>query len=128
MDEFTKRDDIVVAEILSPTYPTDFAFMKAICGEFGFGLEQSLLKQERELREFLVNLDGEDKTAVLFINEAQYLKGVQLELRTKINGLDEKDAAKPYNDRRIDLLYKINTRIINLFLECNKFFNRSLKV
>ncbi len=86
MDEFTERDDLVVAGILSPTYPTDFAFLKAICGEFGLAPKRSLLKQEQELREFLVNLDGEDKTAVLFIDEAQRLKGVQLELiRTLLN-------------------------------------------
>jgi len=27
MDEFIERDDLVVAGILSPTYPTDFAFL-----------------------------------------------------------------------------------------------------
>lgn len=86
MDEFIERDDLVVAGILSPTYPTDFAFLKAICGEFGLAPKRSLLKQEQELREFLVGLDGEDKTAVLFIDEAQRLKGVQLELiRTLLN-------------------------------------------
>ncbi len=86
MDEFTERDDLMVAGILSPTYPTDFAFLKAICGEFGLAPKRSLLKQEQELREFLVGLDSEDKTAVLFIDEAQRLKGVQLELiRTLLN-------------------------------------------
>lgn len=86
IDEFMEREDVVVAAILSPTYPTDFAFLKAICGEFGLAPKRSLIKQEQELREFLVNLDSEDKTAVLFIDEAQRLKGVQLELiRTLLN-------------------------------------------
>lgn len=86
MDEFIEREDIVVAGILSPTYPTDFAFLKAICGEFGLAPKRSLIKQEQELREFLIGLDAEDKTAVLFVDEAQRLKGVQLELiRTLLN-------------------------------------------
>lgn len=32
-------------------------------------------------------------------------------------------AKTPYDDRRLDILYKTNARIINLFLEYNKIFN-----
>lgn len=86
IDELLERDDIQVAAIFSPSFPTDFAFLKAICGEFGLPPRRSFQKQEQELREFLLQLLTEGKTAVLFVDEAQRLRGVHLELvRTLLN-------------------------------------------
>lgn len=85
-EELETRIDCKVAAILSPNFPTDFAFLKSICGEFGVAPKRSMVLQEQALREFLVSLAGDGKTAVLLIDEAQRLKGPQLELiRTLLN-------------------------------------------
>ena len=84
--EMEMRDDTRIAAILSPNFPTDFAFLKSICGEFGIPPKRSMVAQEQALREFLVTLAAEDRTAVVLVDEAQRLKGPQLEMvRTLLN-------------------------------------------
>jgi len=72
----------------SPGYPSDFALLKAICGEFGLPPRRSMLNQETELRKFLVDLYRENKTAVVFIDEAQRLPGKQMELIRTLNNFE----------------------------------------
>lgn len=74
------REDVVTALIPSPNFPSDFAFLKSLCGDFGLRPRRSMVDQEQELRGFLVNLYMEDKTAVVFIDESQRLTGKMLEL------------------------------------------------
>lgn len=80
MGQYTGRDDIVMALVPSPNFPSDFAFLKSICGEMGISARRSMVSQEQELRAFLIDLYSNDKTAVLFIDEAQRLSGKMLEL------------------------------------------------
>lgn len=54
--------------------------MKAVCGEFELPPKRSMLAQENELRTYLLGLHQENKTAVVFIDEAQRLTGKQMEL------------------------------------------------
>jgi general secretion pathway protein A len=78
--QYVGREDCVTAYIPTPNFPTEFAFLKYICGEFGLSNKRSMLTQEHELRAFLVNLYKEGKTAVLFIDEAHCLTSKNLEL------------------------------------------------
>jgi general secretion pathway protein A len=78
--QFRERDDVVSAYIPSPNFPTDFAFLKVICGDFGVASRRSMVAQEQELRAFLTSVYSEGKTAILFIDEAQKLTGKQLEM------------------------------------------------
>jgi len=79
-------DEFVTAILPSPNFPSDFSMLKAICNDFGIKPKRSMVDQENELRGFLIELDREDKTCVLFVDEAQRLKGPHLELiRTLLN-------------------------------------------
>ena len=80
LGQYVGREDVVTALIPSPNFPSDFAFLKSLCGDFGLRPRRSMVDQEQELRGFLVNLYSEDKTAVVFIDEAQRLTGKMLEL------------------------------------------------
>ncbi|MBA3712179.1 MAG: AAA family ATPase [Pyrinomonadaceae bacterium] len=78
--QYVGREDVVTALMPSPNFPSDFAFLKSLCGDFGLRPRRSMVDQEQELRGFLVSLYSEDKTAVVFIDEAQRLTGKMLEL------------------------------------------------
>ena len=85
--DYVERDsEFATAIVPSPNFPSDFAMLKAICSDFGLPPKRSMVSQENELRGFLIELDGAGKTCVLFVDEAQRLKGPHLELiRTLLN-------------------------------------------
>jgi general secretion pathway protein A len=84
--EYNAREEYVCKILPSPNYISDFAFLKAISAEYGLGPRRSVLDQENDLRGKLVEMHRENKSAVVFIDEAQKLKGAQLELlRTLLN-------------------------------------------
>jgi general secretion pathway protein A len=70
----------------SPSYSTDFAFLKGVCQEFGVKGKRSQLEQENELKNFLIGQYSKGENCVVFIDEAQRLTGKQLEqVRTMLN-------------------------------------------
>jgi general secretion pathway protein A len=86
MDYVARGNEFSTAIVPSPNFPSEFAMLKAICSDFGLSPKRSMVTQENELRGFLIELDGQGKTCVLFVDEAQRLKGPQLELiRTLLN-------------------------------------------
>jgi general secretion pathway protein A len=85
-NEFEAREDVAATMIASPNFPSEFAFLKKICADFGLPARRSMVDQENTLREYLLGLYAEDKACVVFIDEAQRLPGRQLELvRTLLN-------------------------------------------
>lgn len=85
-NEYDARDDCEATMIPSPNFPSEFAFLKKICADFGLPARRSMVDQENELRRFLIEKYTEDKVCVVFIDEAQRLPGRQLELvRTLLN-------------------------------------------
>jgi general secretion pathway protein A len=85
-NEFDAREDVAATMIASPNFPSEFAFLKKICADFGLPARRSMGDQENTLRDFLLSLYAEDKACVVFIDEAQRLPGRQLELvRTLLN-------------------------------------------
>jgi general secretion pathway protein A len=85
-NEYDAREDVAATLIPSPNFPSEFAFLKKICADFGLPARRSMGDQENELRHFLIELYQQDKICVVFIDEAQRLPGRQLELvRTLLN-------------------------------------------
>jgi general secretion pathway protein A len=85
-NEYDSRDDVSATLIPSPNFPSEFAFLKKICADFGLPARRSMGDQENELRKHLLDLYARDKVCVVFIDEAQRLPGRQLELvRTLLN-------------------------------------------
>lgn len=85
-NEYDSREDAAATMIASPNFPSEFAFLKKICADFGLKARRSMVDQENELRGFLLDLYSQDKVCVVFIDEAQRLPGRQLELvRTLLN-------------------------------------------
>jgi len=82
------RPEFTTAFLPSPNFSSDFAMLKAIAGEFELPPRRSMLAQENELREYLVGLLGADRTAVIFIDEAQRLTGKQMELIRVLTNLE----------------------------------------
>lgn len=84
--EYAAQEDIVTSFIPTPSFVSDFAFLKGICQDFGLRPRRSLYDQEQEIRGFLAEKFGENVNVVIFIDEAQRLKGPQLEMvRTMLN-------------------------------------------
>jgi general secretion pathway protein A len=85
-NQYRERDNAVVALIHTPNFKSEFAFMKAICGDFGLPIRRSMQQQEMELNGFLIEQYRQDRLVALFIDETQKLPGNQLELiRTLLN-------------------------------------------
>jgi type II secretory pathway predicted ATPase ExeA len=81
-------EQFATAFLPSPSYPSDFALLKAICAEFRLQPRRSMLAQENELKGFLIGLYEQNKTAVVFIDEAQRLKGKEMELIRTLNNFE----------------------------------------
>lgn len=85
-NEYDAREEVAATMIPSPNFPSEFAFLKKICADFGLPARRSMGDQENELRSFLISLYSQDRVCVVFIDEAQRLPGRQLELvRTLLN-------------------------------------------
>ena len=85
-NEYDAREDAEATLLPSPNFPSEFAFLKKICADFGLPTRRSMVDQENELRRFLLEVYAQDKVCVVFIDEAQRLTGRQLELvRTLLN-------------------------------------------
>jgi len=83
---YASRDDCRTAFLHTPSYKSEFAFLKAICADFDIPVRPSQQRQESELNGFLVEQLASGRLVVLFVDEAQKLPGSQLELvRTLLN-------------------------------------------
>jgi general secretion pathway protein A len=63
-----------------PIFPSEFQFLKAICGEFNLPPKRSKYTQIEWLNTHLIDVWKQGKNAVLIIDEAQALVGQQFEL------------------------------------------------
>jgi general secretion pathway protein A len=90
--EFDALEQVEAKLIPTPNYSSDFAFLKALCGEFGLPVRRSLLDQEAELRDFLVKQMVERRLVVVFIDEGQKLSNKMLEVVRSILNFETNDA------------------------------------
>lgn len=100
------------AYIVNPKQTSETAFLKAICTEFEVKTKRSQRETELELRAFLIEQYRAGKNVVLFIDEAQQLKGPMFEQIRQILNF-ETDETKLINivmAGQVELRYKLADR------------------
>lgn len=111
-NEYDDNPDHTTAFIVNPKQTSETAFLKAICTEFGVKTKRSQRETEYELRAFLVDQFRLGKNVVLFIDEAQQLRGPMFEQIRQILNF-ETDETKLINivmAGQVELRYKLADR------------------
>jgi general secretion pathway protein A len=111
-NEYADNPEIMTAFMVNPKQTSETAFLKAVCTEFGVPTRRSQRETEYELRGFLIEQAQQGKTTVLFIDEAQQLKGVMFEqIRQILNyESDERKLLNVVLAGQIELRYKLADR------------------
>ncbi|HEX8566528.1 MAG TPA: AAA family ATPase [Pyrinomonadaceae bacterium] len=111
-NEYADDPNITAAFIVNPKQTSETAFLKAVCTEFGVPTRRSQRETEYELRGFLIEQAQQRKTTVLFIDEAQQLKGAMFEqIRQILNyESDERKLLNVVLAGQIELRYKLADR------------------
>ncbi len=91
-NEYADDPAYSVAFMVNPKQSSETAFLKAICTEFGVATRRSQRETEYELRGFLVEQYQQDRNVVLFIDEAQQLRGPMFEQIRQILNFETDDA------------------------------------
>ena len=108
-NEYSDDPKCTAAFLVNPKQSTETAFLKAVCTEFEVPTRRSQLDTELELRNFLVSEAMEGRTVILFIDEAQQLRGAMFEQIRQILNY-ESDDTKLLNivmAGQIELRYKL---------------------
>jgi general secretion pathway protein A len=84
--EYQANELISTCFIPTPSFTSEFAFLKGVCNEFKISPKRSLYDQEGALQSFLLAQYQNNKNVVVFIDEAQRLNGKMLEqVRAMLN-------------------------------------------
>jgi general secretion pathway protein A len=108
-NEYSDNPDYTTAFFVNPKQSTETAFLKAVCTEFEVPTRRSQLDTELELRNFLISEAMAGRTVILFIDEAQQLRGAMFEQIRQILNY-ESDDTKLLNivmAGQIELRYKL---------------------
>lgn len=108
-NEYDDNPEFTAAFIVNPKQTSETAFLKAICTEFGVPTRRSQRETEYELRSFLIEQATNQKTVVLFIDEAQQLRGPMFEqIRQILNyETDDRKLLNIIMAGQIELRYKL---------------------
>lgn len=108
-NEYDDNPEYTVAFLVNPKQTTETAFLKAICTEFEVATRRSQRETELELRNFLFTQAEAQKTVVLFIDEAQQLRGPMFEqIRQILNyETDDRKLLNVVMAGQIELRYKL---------------------
>ncbi|MEW6735403.1 MAG: AAA family ATPase [Acidobacteriota bacterium] len=111
-NDYADDPNHAVAFIVNPKQTTETSFLKAICTEFGVKTRRSQRETEYELRSFLIEQFQAGKNVVLFIDEAQQLKGPMFELVRQILNFETDDTKliSIVMAGQIELRYKLADR------------------
>jgi general secretion pathway protein A len=111
-NEYDDNPNYTTAFIVNPKQTTETAFLKAICTEFEVPTRRSQRETEYELRAFLFEQAQNNKTVVLFIDEAQQLRGPMFEqIRQILNyETDDRKLLNVIMAGQIELRYKLADR------------------
>lgn len=111
-NEYEDNPAYAAAFIVNPKQTSETAFLKAICTEFEVPTRRSQRETELELRNFLITQATEGKTVVLFIDEAQQLRGPMFEqIRQILNyETDDQKLLNVVMAGQIELRYKLADR------------------
>ena len=91
-NEYADDPEFNVAFMVNPKQTSETAFLKAICAEFQVPTRRSQRETEYELRGFLVEQYKAGKNVILFIDEAQQLRGPMFEQIRQILNFETDDA------------------------------------
>jgi general secretion pathway protein A len=108
-NEYSDNPNYTTAFFVNPKQSTETAFLKAVCTEFEVPTRRSQLDTELELRNFLISEAIAGRTVILFIDEAQQLRGAMFEQIRQILNY-ESDDTKLLNivmAGQIELRYKL---------------------
>lgn len=84
--EYSANENAQTTLLTTGKYPSPFAFLKKIAGDFGLGPKRSSMAQLEAFEAFLIDRHRGGKTVIVFIDEAQLLDAECLELvRTMLN-------------------------------------------
>jgi type II secretory pathway predicted ATPase ExeA len=84
--EYSANENNLTTLLTTGKYPSPFAFLKKIAGDFSLGPKRSTMAQLEAFETFLIERHKEGKTVIIFIDEAQLLDAECLELvRTMLN-------------------------------------------
>ncbi|MCU1288243.1 MAG: putative ATPase [Acidobacteria bacterium] len=108
-NEYDDKPEFNAAFIVNPKQTSETAFLKAICTEFGVPTRRSQRETEYELRNFLIEQAQAERTVVLFIDEAQQLRGPMFEqIRQILNyETDDRKLLNVIMAGQIELRYKL---------------------
>jgi general secretion pathway protein A len=111
-NECDDNPDYTTAFIVNPKQTSETAFLKAICTEFGVPTRRSQRETEYELRAFLFEQVQQGKTVVLFVDEAQQLRGPMFEqIRQILNyETDDRKLLNVILAGQVELRYKLADR------------------
>lgn len=111
-NEYADDDNHSVAFMVNPKQTSETAFLKAICTEFGVSTRRSQRETEYELRSYLIDQYRLGRNVVLFIDEAQQLKGPMFEqIRQILNfETDETKLISIVMAGQVELRYKLADR------------------
>lgn len=111
-NEYDDSPDFTAAFIVNPKQTSETAFLKAICTEFGVKTKRSQRETEYELRGFLIEEYRAGRNVVLFVDEAQQLKGPMFEqIRQILNfETDETKLIQIVLAGQVELRYKLTDR------------------
>jgi general secretion pathway protein A len=111
-NEYDDSPEFTAAFIVNPKQTSETAFLKAICTEFGVKTKRSQRETEYELRAFLIDQYREGKNVVLFIDEAQQLKGPMFEQVRQILNFetDEQKLINIVMAGQVELRYRLADR------------------
>jgi general secretion pathway protein A len=84
--EYSANESSLTTLLTTGKYPSPFAFLKKIGGDFGLGPKRSSMAQLEAFEAFLIAQHQAGRTTIVFIDEAQLLDAECLELiRTMLN-------------------------------------------
>lgn len=108
-NEYDDNPEYTAAFLVNPKQTTETAFLKAICTEFEVPTRRSQRETELELRNFLYTQAESKRTVVLFIDEAQQLRGPMFEqIRQILNyETDDRKLLNVVMAGQIELRYKL---------------------
>jgi general secretion pathway protein A len=90
-NEYADNPAYTTALMINPNQTSETAFLKAVCHEFEVPTRRSQRETEYELRSFLIEETKAGRNVVLFVDEAQQLRGPMFEQIRQILNFETDD-------------------------------------
>jgi general secretion pathway protein A len=90
--EYAGREDCRVAIIPTPSFKSDYAFLRGIAKEFGLPPRRSMIDQQEKLFDFVLEEESAGRNVILLIDEGQRLDAKMLELLRVLANFETEEA------------------------------------